>query len=113
MSLDPSRPDTQPLTTLEQCLAYFRTAERPAHTHKVGLEHEKFLYPVKDPAAVPYEGPRGVRALLERLERRGYTAFRETPERPIIALQQGQATISLEPGGQLELSGSPFATARE
>ena len=113
MSLDSSRPDTHPLTTLEQCLDYFRAAETPAREHRVGLEHEKFLYPVKDPSAVPYEGPSGIRAVLERLAVRGYTPFREAPDRPIIALQRGPATISLEPGGQLELSGSPLRTARE
>jgi glutamate--cysteine ligase len=62
---------------------------------------------------VPYEGEAGIGALLGRLAPAGYTPFRETPESPVIALQRGQATISLEPGGQLELSGSPFHTARE
>jgi glutamate--cysteine ligase len=115
MSLDSSRPDAQPLTSLEDCLAYFRSAERPGGRHLVGLEHEKFLYPRAAPAAaVPYEGPSGVRALLERMQQAGdYEAFREAPERPVIALQRGQATVSLEPGGQLELSGTPFASARE
>lgn len=114
MSLDPSQTETRPLTSLEQCLAYFRSAERPAAQHKVGLEHEKFVYPVKDPLPVPYEGPRGIQALLERMGTQGgYQPFREAPDRPVIALQRGPATVSLEPGGQLELSGSPFFTARE
>ena len=63
---------------------------------------------------MPYEGASGIGALLERLAATGgYTPFRETPTSPVIALQRGEATVSLEPGGQLELSGSPWRTARE
>jgi glutamate--cysteine ligase len=74
------------------------------------LEHEKLLH-TRGGAPVPYEG--GVEPLLARLAARGYTPFRETPDGPVIALERGRAIVSLEPGGQLELSGTPFVTARE
>ena len=94
-----------------------RSAEKPRAGHRLGLEHEKFVYPAPGtsapPRAVPYEGASGIGALLERLAATGgYTPFRETPTSPVIACR-GEATVSLEPGGQLELSGSPWRTARE
>ncbi|HZI05553.1 MAG TPA: glutamate-cysteine ligase family protein, partial [Archangium sp.] len=113
MSLDLQRDSSQPITSADQLLAGFRSAEKPPAQHLLGLEHEKFVYPVQSARPVPYEGPSGIGALLERLAPNGYTPFRETPSSPTIALQKGMLTISLEPGGQLELSGSPLRTARE
>ncbi len=113
MSLDLKRAASQPITSVDMLVAGFRAAEKPQGELRLGLEHEKLLYPVGSAKPVPYEGASGVGALLTRLAPAGYTPFRETPESPIIALQRGQMTISLEPGGQLELSGSPFRTARE
>ncbi len=113
MSLDLKRAASEPITSVDMLVAGFRAAEKPRGEHRLGLEHEKFIYPVGSAKPLPYEGPSGVGALLGRLAPAGYTPFRETPESPVIALQRGMATISLEPGGQFELSGSPFHTARE
>jgi glutamate--cysteine ligase len=113
MSLDLQRAGSEPITSVEMLVAGFRSAEKPRHELRLGLEHEKFLYPLHEARQVPYEGASGIGALLERLAPAGYTPFRETPESPTIALQRGMLTISLEPGGQLELSGSPWYTARE
>lgn len=113
MSLDLKRADSEPITSVEQLVEGLRTAEKPRSEHRLGLEHEKFVFPVATARHVPYEGEAGIGALLQRLAPASYTPFRETPESPVIALQRGMMTISLEPGGQLELSGSPFITARE
>ncbi|ATB28018.1 glutamate--cysteine ligase [Melittangium boletus] len=113
MSLDLKRTASEAITSPDVLLAGFRSAEKPRAQHRLGLEHEKFVYPVKGARAVPYEGPSGIGALLEKLTPGGYEPFRETPSSPVIALQKGMLTISLEPGGQFELSGSPFVTARE
>lgn len=113
MSLDLKRQAERPITRLDELLEYFQGAERPREQHKVGLEHEKFVYPMDGARAVPYDGAAGIRALLDALEPHGYQAFRESPQSPVIALQKGEASISLEPGGQLELSGTAFKTARE
>jgi len=113
MSLDLQRTASEPITSIDMLLSGFRSAEKPRAQHRLGLEHEKFVYPVKGARAVPYEGASGIGALLEKLASGGYEPFRETPSSPIIALQKGMLTISLEPGGQFELSGSPFVTARE
>src|SRR5260370_37221969 len=106
MSLDRA-PDAQPITSVGELTSYFRAAERPPSEHQIGLEHEKLLFPVGSAAPVPYEGEAGIEAVLKRLEPNGYKPFREVPDQPIITLTRGTSTISLEPGGQLELSGSP------
>jgi glutamate--cysteine ligase len=113
MSLDLKRAASEPITSIDMLVSGFRAAEKPRSEHRLGLEHEKLIYPVGSAKPLPYEGESGVGALLGRLAPAGYTPFRETPASPVIALQRGMATISLEPGGQLELSGSPFHTARE
>ena len=113
MSLDLQRAVSEPITSVDMLLAGFRSAEKPRSQLRLGLEHEKFVYPLQSARPVPYEGASGIGALLERLTPAGYTPFRETPESPTIALQKGMLAISLEPGGQLELSASPWHTARE
>jgi glutamate--cysteine ligase len=114
MSLDLKRSNAQPIASIEALVDSFRAAEKPRAQHRLGLEHEKFLYPLHSAQPVPYEGANGIGALLEKMGAAGgYTPFRETPESPVIALQRGMEMVSLEPGGQFELSGSPFFTARE
>src|SRR5262245_20143598 len=114
MSLDTARAPEVPLAGMPDLLGYFRAAEKPKEAHRLGLEHEKLLFVggTRPPAAVPYEGPQGVGALFEALGP-SYQPFRERPDGPAIALQRGSLTISLEPGGQVELSGTPARTARE
>src|SRR5215469_4506141 len=114
MSLDRAPTQDEAVTSVSELVDVFRTAERPRAEQRVGLEHEKFLYPLEGPPTpVPYEGPRGIGALLGLLAARGYTQFRDAPDAPPIALTRGEHTLSLEPGGQFELSGSPLRTARE
>lgn len=113
MSLDTNQSAGDVLTQLDQLVATLREAERGPGPLLIGLEHEKLLFPRGTTRPVAYEGASSVRALLEAFERRGYLAFREGPGLPPIAMVKGVQTISLEPGGQLELSGSPFGTARE
>lgn len=114
MSLD-LEADQSPLTRPEDLVRYFSEGERPRTEHQVGLEHEKFIYPRGGAKALAYIGPQGIGALLSTMDSvgRGYHAHKETPEGPTIALIQDRATVSLEPGGQFELSGTPFRTARE
>lgn len=111
MSLDREH-NEEPLSSVKSLEDYFRRAERPVMEHLVGLEHEKLIYRHGSAQAVPYEGPDGIEALLKGLAPHGYTLFKEQDDAPIIALTRGIETISLEPGGQFELSGSPHKTAR-
>jgi glutamate--cysteine ligase len=113
MSLDRAPTQDEVVTSPDGLVDVFRAAERPRAEFRLGLEHEKFLYPVEDPPTpVPYDGPRGIGALLTLLQTRGYTPFRDAPDAPVIALTRDDHTLSLEPGGQFELSGSPARTAR-
>ena len=111
MSLDLEKAESRPVSSTQELVDHFRRAERPA-AGKVGLEHEKLVYTL-DGQPVAYEGERGIGALLGQLARRGYRPYREEEGGPVIALMREGLTVSLEPGGQLELSGSPWSTARQ
>jgi glutamate--cysteine ligase len=107
MSLDAPTSDTRPVTGPADLVAWFRGKERPPEAWKVGLEHEKVLLRAGTLAPVPYDGEAGVAAVLRGFERFGYEPFEEDGR--IIASQKRGLTVSIEPGGQLELSGRPFA----
>lgn len=112
MSLDSTRPGGKPVTTVADLATYFERAGSPRSEHRVGLEHEKLVYPVGSANPVPYDGPAGMGMLFSRLEALGHRPFRDAPSAPPVALIKGESTLSLEPGGQLELSGRPSPTAR-
>jgi glutamate--cysteine ligase len=112
MSLDAKQQAAQPVTSVEELVADFRSAERPG-AGLLGLEHEKLLYPVGGSAPVPYEGSAGIGALFEGFAARGWEPYREAPGLPAIAVIRDNATLSLEPGGQFELSAAPWPTARQ
>ena len=78
---------------------------------RIGTEHEKFVYDLKTHKPVTYEGKPGIRQLLEGMERFGWAPVREGEN--IIGLTQDGASISLEPGGQFELSGAPLVSIHE
>jgi glutamate--cysteine ligase len=78
----------------------------------VGTEHEKIGLYQQGHSSVPFEGPRGIAAVLEKVaELDGWKRIQEGPH--LIALAKGGASITLEPGGQLELSGAPLRTIHE
>lgn len=113
MSLDRAQTDVRTLSSVQDLLDTFRAAEKPRAKFQVGLEHERFVYPQASSEPVPYAGPHGIGALLGALQPMGYQPFRDIPDGPTIALTKQRLTVSLEPGGQVELSGSPYRTARE
>ena len=109
--------DSTPLTARAELIAWFAAGEKPRERFAIGTEHEKIPFYRDDRSPVPYDGERGIRALLEGLAR-------ETGWEPILDLgniiglsaDEGGA-ISIEPGGQFELSGAALpdvhATAAE
>ena len=97
--------DDRPLT-LDDLTAWFAEGSKPVSAFKVGAEHEKFVFRLKDHSPVPYDGEAGIRALLQGLMRFGWEPVREGEI--LIGLQRGMANVSLEPGGQFELSGAPL-----
>jgi glutamate--cysteine ligase len=102
----PRIPDEPPLAR-EALDLPFRAAEKPANAYCIGVEAEKFGVLLPDYAPLPYEGERSVSALLDRLLTRGFREEREKPGGPVIALVRERTSVTLEPGAQLELSGSP------
>ena len=84
---------------------------RPADQWRIGTEHEKFVYDLKTHRPVSYEGRPGIRQLLEGMQRFGWQPLREGDN--IIGLTQNGASLSLEPGGQFELSGAPLKTIHD
>jgi glutamate--cysteine ligase len=96
----------------EDLLAYFRSGEKPRSRWRVGSEHEKLGFLRDTLAPIPFEGPRSIRAVLQGfVERFGWQPVAEGEH--TIALLRGAASITLEPGGQLELSGATLVTAHE
>jgi glutamate--cysteine ligase len=106
MSLDARVKETPPVGGVDDLVAWFRERERPRADWKVGLEHEKVPLRAGTLDPIPYDGPGGVAALLDGFTRYGYEPFLEDGR--IIASQQSGLTVSIEPGGQIELSGRPF-----
>jgi glutamate--cysteine ligase len=112
MSLDLGSADEQPLEHVDELVAWMRGGEKPRDRWLVGVEHEK-LGLTKEGGPVLYAGEDGIRALLVSLSRRGVEGTLHEEAGNPIAWLEGKASVTLEPGGQLELSGSPFRTLAE
>jgi glutamate--cysteine ligase len=106
--------DAHPIESRHALVAWLEQGCKPPDSFRVGTEHEKIPFYRADLAPVPYEGERGVRALLAGVEAKlGWAPILD--EDRLIGLydEQGAGAISLEPGGQFELSGAPLATIHE
>src|SRR5258708_13014525 len=97
-----------PTNSRADLVDHMAEGSKPRADWRIGTEHEKFVYGLKNYKPLPYEGPTGIRALLEGMERFGWAPIREGEN--IIGLSQDGAAISLEPGGQFELSAPPLNT---
>lgn len=108
-----SQPELEaPIGSIDDLVGLFASGEKPREAYRIGTEHEKVGLRAATLAPVPFEGPDGIEALLERLAGRpGFERVREDGH--TIALKQDGASLTLEPGGQLELSGAPLRTIHE
>lgn len=113
VSLDVKQTEHRPIGNADELVQFLRDAERPTGDLLLGLEHERLIFPQGSNEPVPYGGASGIGALLNGFKQFGFTEFREAPDLPVIAMQRGTETLTLEPGGQFELAGSPFKTALE
>jgi glutamate--cysteine ligase len=106
-----------PIESRRDLVQWIAEGEKPASAYRIGTEHEKFGFHTDDLTPLPYEGPRGIRALLEEMIKRfGWEPILEGEN--IIALKRPKGdpmggNISLEPGGQFELSGAPLVTLHQ
>ncbi|WP_136161814.1 glutamate--cysteine ligase [Sphingomonas flavalba] len=94
------------ITGRDQLVAYFAGGEKAPDRWRIGTEHEKFVYRKADHRAPSYAEPGGIRDLLMGLTRFGWRPIEENGV--VIALAGPDGTVSLEPAGQLELSGAPL-----
>ena len=90
---------------------WFEQGCKPPGDWRCGTEHEKFVFRRSDFSRPAYDDPDGIGELLHRLEAFGWTPKREAGK--TIALQLDGASITLEPGGQFELSGAPLETVHQ
>jgi glutamate--cysteine ligase len=99
----------QTLSSIDDLLFPFHESIKPEARFRIGAEAEKFGVDATTGAPLPYEGERSVLTVLQALvERHGWKAEHEKPGGPLISLTRTGGSITLEPGGQLELSGAPF-----
>ncbi len=99
--------DAPSIQSADELTAYLAAGSKPKALWKIGTEHEKFVFCRTSLKPVPYGGENGIRAILEKLsEEKGWEILREN-DLP-IGLKGDGASVSLEPGGQFELSGAPL-----
>jgi len=95
-----------------QLIEWFEAGNKPPEAWRIGTEHEKFAFRIDDHAPLSYDGTPGIRDLLVGMQRFGWKPVFEDGN--VIALSGANgANISLEPGGQFELSGAPVETLHQ
>ncbi|HZX70123.1 MAG TPA: glutamate--cysteine ligase [Rhodanobacter sp.] len=108
----PSAVKSTPIAGRQQLADYLAAGEKPREAWRIGTEHEKFGFRTDDLRPPTFEGERGIKVLLETLATRyGWDVAREG-ENPVALSREG-ASITLEPAGQLELSGAMLETIHQ
>src|SRR3984893_3790417 len=106
--------DMTPIETRDELVAWLAEGIKPKSQFRIGTEHEKFAFTLEGHRPVPYQGARSIRALLERRQHLlGWEPIMEGPNIIGLADVTGGGAISLEPGGQFELSGAPVETVHQ
>ena len=110
---NPGEEDTTPIVSARQLAEYLAAGCKPRDAWRIGTEHEKFgffLAGERQFQPPPYE-PGGIQAMLEGIASLGWEEIRDQGN--LIGLKRDGESVSLEPGGQFELSGAPCATLHE
>ncbi len=106
--------DQTPLSSVAELTAYLAQGPRPREKFRIGTEHEKFAFFRKDNSPVPYFGEASISALLKGMqEKLGWEPIIDGGNIIGLGEQSGMGAISIEPGGQFELSGAPVETIHE
>jgi len=106
MAVVASADDTRPIRDFDELSSVFQHAEKPPSEWRIGAEAEKFA--VYAETGAPLDYAHGVARIFQALEGVGWQPERENHDGPVIALRRGGASVTLEPGAQVELSGSAF-----
>lgn len=107
----PQSGGSMPVSSREELVRYLEEGCKPPSAFRIGSEHEKFGFRRSDLTPLPYDGPCSVKAMLEGMQRFGWQPVKEGET--LIGLALDGANISLEPGGQFELSGAPLDNLHE
>jgi glutamate--cysteine ligase len=107
----PSNVQESPITSKQELVEFHASGARPRELWTIGTEHEKFGFRLDDLRPPTYEGDRGIEAMLRGLTRFGWTPYEEKGK--VIALLRDGASVTLEPAGQLELSGAMLENVHE
>jgi glutamate--cysteine ligase len=100
----PSNVKESPIHDRHELVQYLASGARPEAEWTIGTEHEKFGFRLDDLRPPTWDGPQGIEAMLRGLTRFGWEPFEEKGR--LIALTKAGASVTLEPAGQLELSGA-------
>ena len=101
-------PDSRPVASVDDLVDYFTSGAKAPEAWRLGIEQEKLaVFP--DGRVVGFDGPAGIEALLTRFEALGAAGVREDGR--LVALKDGEDSITIEPGGQVEQSAPPYPTA--
>lgn len=101
-----------PITSKRQLVEWLEVGSKPKADWRIGTEHEKFLFRLSDKSRPAYEGADGIGAVLNALsDRYGWNPIVEGGH--VVALTRDGCNITLEPGGQFELSGAPVETLHQ
>ncbi len=92
-----------------QLAEFLANGSKPKASWRIGTEHEKFVYDKKSFLPLPYDGPCSIKAILKELQL-VYDWIPILENQNLIGLEKNGANVSLEPGGQLELSGAILET---
>ncbi|GGF69423.1 glutamate--cysteine ligase [Azorhizobium oxalatiphilum] len=106
--------DATPIRSRDELVAYLEAGNKPEQSFLLGTEHEKIPFTLGRHEPVPYDGEKGIRAILEGMrDIIGWEPIMEGETIIGLADPRGGGAISLEPGGQFELSGAPLASIHE
>lgn len=97
----------------QQLIDYFQQGEKHPNFLAIGTEHEQFLFDKATQTRVAYEGKKGIKAILEAFTTQGWEPILEAGQPVALSYPGTRRTISLEPGGQFELSGMPVRTLHQ
>ncbi|MFT4001832.1 MAG: glutamate--cysteine ligase [Rhizobium sp.] len=106
--------DQTPLSSVSEMTAYLAAGSKPKEKFRIGTEHEKFVFFRADNSPVPYFGDASISALLKGLQAKsGWDPIMDGGNIIGLGEPSGMGAISIEPGGQFELSGAPLETIHE
>ncbi|MFK7866676.1 MAG: glutamate--cysteine ligase [Alphaproteobacteria bacterium] len=109
----PASFDERPIADENACIEFIKQGEKPAANWRIGAEHEKFILDAQTNRPLSYDGTPGIGALLAEIaEDKDFTPYREHGKLIALQIKEG-GSITLEPGGQLELSGAPLANLHQ